>query len=109
MSIPSNDKVAALSMKIAHEVYSGGCIDCGAHGVEMHEVLGRVMRHTLGAVPCILGVTLAPLCQKCHKYWVELTIGQQLKKLQYELFINNQLKEAQRDHLIALKARVHKA
>lgn len=112
MSIPSNEKLASMAMKIAHEVYAGGaCVECGSPGVEMHEIIRRQMRHILGAVPCLLGLTLVPLCPICHKKWDAMSIEKQIGRLQgiitdmepngYALCI------AQRDQLIALKARCH--
>lgn len=48
MSTPSNERMAAFAIKLAHEMYTGGCIDCGTPGVQMHEILGRTMRPILG-------------------------------------------------------------
>lgn len=104
--IPSNDKIANLAMRIAAEVYTGGCIDCGSSGVEFHEILKRQMRHTLGAVPCLLGVTLAPLCKKHHIIWTNNTTEEQIELLQRAAINSYELIKAQRDQLIALKARV---
>jgi hypothetical protein len=103
--IPSNDKLASLALKIAHEVYSGGCIDCGAPGVEMHEIIGRCMRPLLGSTVAILGVTLAPLCQKCHREWEKMASEEQLKRLSRKWVMDYDRNTYQRDQLIALKAR----
>lgn len=113
MSIPSNDKIASLALKIAGEVYTGGCIDCGSNGVEFHEILKRTMRPILGSTVAILGVTLAPLCQKCHRKWEKMTTDEQLRKL-YVMMLEDggyapDIGISQRDQLIALKSRCCKA
>lgn len=120
MSAVTPEAAAALAIRLAHEVYEGGCIDCGGHGVEMHELYGRQMRKTLGAAVCILGVTLAPLCATCHRKWEKISLERQLEMLQ-ELISPSEdnhpvivcrgydLRLAQRDQLIALKARIGSA
>jgi len=105
MSIPSNESLAKLSLKIAHEVYAAGCVECGKHGVEMHEILKRAMRPLLGSTVAILGVTLAPLCALDHQKWATMSIECQLAKLADIFACDEVLRQCQRDQLIALKAR----
>ena len=106
MSIPSNEKLASLAISIAHSVYSSSaCIECGDIGIEMHEIIKRQMRPILGAAVCILGVTLAPLCPTCHIKWAEMSLECQLAKLADIFACDEVLRQAQRDQLIAIRAR----
>lgn len=105
MSIQSNEKLASLAISISHDVWDGGCIVCGKHPAEHHEILKRQMRETLGAAVCILGATLAPLCPIHHAEWSKLSIEKQIDMLHGHFMADMALQHAQRDQLIALKAR----
>jgi hypothetical protein len=107
MSVPSPERLASIAISIAHEVYSGGCICCEPKGYEMHELYGRQMRKTLGAAVCILGATLAPLCPICHIKWAGMSLENQLNKLSDIFACDEVLRIAQREQLIAIKARCH--
>lgn len=71
----------------------------------MHELYGRQMRKTLGSTVCILGATLAPLCPTCHIEWAGMSLENQLNKLSDIFACDEVLRIAQRDQLIALRAR----
>lgn len=108
MSTPSPERMAALAMKCAGEAWQGGCIVCGQPS-ELHEIQKRQMRHTMGAAACILGANLAPLCPQHHREWEKLEQVEQMYMLHNIFIVNTGLRVAQRDQLIALKARVHTA
>lgn len=104
MSIASPEAMAALAMRCAGEAWNGSCIVCG-NPAELHEIQKRQMRHTLGAACCILGANLAPLCQYHHSEWSKLSPEKQIDMLHCYFMSTKLLQFAQRDQLIALKAR----
>jgi len=108
MSVPTPEAAAALAMKCAGEAWQGGCIVCGKPS-ELHEIQKRQMRSTMGAAVCILGANLAPLCSYHHRVFEKMSPDEQMEELQRYMMNSYELRKAQRDQLIALKARIGSA
>lgn len=67
MLMKSNESMASIALQCAGELWGDmPCAICGKHGIQLHEIAGRQYRKYLGALDCILGLTLIPVCPKCH-------------------------------------------
>jgi len=56
-----------LNITEAKKTFGERCVICGEEYSEMHHAYGRQHNKRLGNANEILGLTLFPLCARCHK------------------------------------------